>query len=110
MEATLAELRDQHREAVRHRSTVAAMRHETAAAQAREWSRPSNLAQVARERLQNPTRELHAQVFALLDVRATIVEHGKEVRVRVEGSVAHDLLLSSVTGGLSPSKLASAPS
>jgi hypothetical protein len=35
MEATLAELRDQHREAVRHRSTVAAMRHETAAAQAR---------------------------------------------------------------------------
>ena len=62
---------------------------------------------MARERLQNPTRELHAQVFALLDVRATIVEHGKEVRVRVEGSVAHDLLLSSVTGGLSPSKLAS---
>ena len=49
-------------------------------------------------------------MFALLDVRATIVEHGKEVRVRVEGSVAHDLLLSSVTGGLSPSKLASAPS
>jgi hypothetical protein len=45
-------------------------------------------------------------VFALLDVRVTILEHIDRVRVRVEGSVAHDLLLSSVSGGLAPSKLA----
>ena len=65
------------------------------------------LAAVARERLQNADRALQAKVFALLDVRVTILEHGNQVRVRVEGSVAHDLLLSSVGGGLARSKLAS---
>jgi hypothetical protein len=103
--ATLAELREQHRAAVQHRAMVAAMSEETAAAAARMVT-AQQLAHVARERLQNADRALQARVFALLDVRVTILEHGDHVRVRVEGSVAHDLLLSSVSGGLAPSKLA----
>jgi hypothetical protein len=103
--ATLAELREQHREAVQHRSMVAAMSEETAATAARMVT-AQQLAAVARERLQSADRVLQAKVFALLDVRVTILEHGDHVRVRVEGSVAHDLLLSSVSGGLAPSKLA----
>jgi DNA invertase Pin-like site-specific DNA recombinase len=104
--ATLAELREQHREAVQHRAMVAAMNQETADATARMVT-AQQLAAVARERLQNADRTLQAKVFALLDVRVTILAHGDQVRVRVEGSVAHDLLLSSVGGGLAPSKLAS---
>jgi hypothetical protein len=103
--ATLAELREKHREAVQHRSMVAAMSEETAAAAARMVT-AQQLAAVARERLQSADRVLQAKIFALLDVRVTILEHDNEVRVRVEGSVAHDLLLSSVSGGLAPSKLA----
>jgi DNA invertase Pin-like site-specific DNA recombinase len=103
--ATLAELREQHREAVQHRAMVAAVNQEMADATARMVT-AQQLASVARERLQNAGRALQAKVFALLDVRVTILEHGDQVRVRVEGSVAHDLLLSSVGGGLAPSKLA----
>jgi site-specific DNA recombinase len=103
--ATLAELREQHRAAVQHRSMVAAMNQETAAAAARMVT-AQQLAAVARERLQSADRALQSKVFALLDVRVTILAHGDQVRVRVEGSVAHDLLLSSVSGGLAPGKLA----
>jgi hypothetical protein len=48
------------------------------------------------------------QGVRLLDVRATILEHGDQVRVRIEGSVAHELLLSSMgEEELAPGKLAS---
>jgi hypothetical protein len=46
----------------------------------------------------------------LLDVRITILEQGDQVRVRVEGSVAHDLLLSNVRDGLPSATLRRCPS
>jgi hypothetical protein len=59
------------------------------------------------KRLLNADRALQAKVFALLDVRATITERGDQVKVRLEGSVAHDLLLAGVRDDLAPNKLAS---
>ena len=67
------------------------------------------LAQVARERLLKADKTLRAKVLALLDVRVTITENGDLVKVRLEGSLAHDLLLAEVRDDLAPRKLASTP-
>jgi site-specific DNA recombinase len=108
MEATLGKLREHHRQSVQHRAMVAAMSQETTAAKAR-MTTAQELAQVARERLLKADKGLRAKVFALLDVRATITENGDLVKVRLEGSVAHDLLLAGVRDDLAPRKLASTP-
>lgn len=105
--ATVAELQDQHRTAVQHRAMVAAVSAETAEAQ-RRMVTAKQLAQVARDRLQEADRSLQAAVLALLDVRATVTDHGDRVAVRLEGSVAHDLLLSGVREDLAPARLATA--
>jgi DNA invertase Pin-like site-specific DNA recombinase len=107
MEATLANLREQHRQSVQHRDMVAAMSQETVAAKARMVT-AQELAHVARNRLQHADRALQAKVFALLDVRATITEHGNQMKIRLEGSVVHELLLTGVRDDLAPNKQASA--
>jgi DNA invertase Pin-like site-specific DNA recombinase len=107
MEATIANLREQHRQSVQHQAMVAAMSQETMAAKARMVT-AQELAHVARNRLQHADGALQAKVFALLDVRATITEHGDQVKIRLEGSVAHELLLTGVRDDLAPKKLASA--
>jgi DNA invertase Pin-like site-specific DNA recombinase len=106
MEATLTTLHEHHRQALQHRAKVAAVSQETTAAKAR-MATAQELAQIARQRLLHANRALQAKVFALLDVRATITRHGDQVEIRLEGSVAHDLLLAGVRDDLSPSKQAS---
>ncbi len=53
-----------------------------------------------------PTRSCAPpRVFALLDVRVTVLEHGgkgQPTRLRVEGSVVHDLLLTAAERDWSP--------
>jgi len=108
MDATLGKLREQHRQAVQHRAMVAAISQETVAAKARMVT-AQELAHVARDRLLHADKALRAKVFALLDVRATITSHGDQMKIRLEGSVAHDLLLAGVRDDLAPNKLSSAP-
>lgn len=95
MEATLAELRNQHRAAVEHRATVATMRAETTEAKARMVT-AQRLAEVARQRLLTASADLRAKVFALLDVRAAITDSADGLQVHLQGSVAHDLLLTGI--------------
>jgi hypothetical protein len=45
-------------------------------------------------------------VFGLLDVQATITEHDDQTKIRLQGSVAPDLLLAGVRDNLAPGKLA----
>ncbi len=65
------------------------------------------LASVAAERLIHPDRELQAKMFALLDVRVTVLKHTDGLQLRLEGSVAHDLLLNEVRGEPAPGVQAS---
>jgi sarcosine oxidase gamma subunit len=106
MKATLAKLDENHRQAIQHRAMVAAMSQESVEAKARMVT-AQELAQVARNRLLHADRALQAKVVALLDIRATITEHGDQVKVRLEGSLAHDLLLAGVRDDLAPKTLAS---
>ena len=85
---------------------VTALSQETSAAKAR-MTTAQQLPQVARQRLLNADRALQAKVFALLDVQATVREHGDQMKMRLGGSVAHDLLLASVRDDLAPDKQAS---
>jgi hypothetical protein len=60
------------------------------------------LADLAHSRLAKPTPSLMAQVFALLDVKVTILSYAtrtEPVRIRVEGTVWGDL-----TGQLDPAR------
>lgn len=100
-EDTLAELREQHRAAVDHRATLAAMRSETAEAKARLVT-AQQLADVARDRLATADSHLRARVFALLDVRATITDRTDGVSVNLTGSVAHELLLAGISQPVAP--------
>ncbi len=63
---------------------------------------------LAQDRLVNADRALRAQVLALLDVRVSVLEHPADgpVRLRVEGSVAHDVLLRGVEPDVAPAVLA----
>ncbi len=74
---------------------VLAVRQQTAVRE-HQVAQVHQLAAVARDRLVDADRALQAQVLQLLDVRVSVLEHahdGRPVQVRVEGSVAHDLLL-----------------
>lgn len=100
--ATVAHLRAEHLAAVEHRQTVAAIRQEATRARER-MTTAQRLAEVARDRLVSADATLRAKVLGLLDVRAQIVSHdGRDIHLRVTGSVAHDLLLE----GLAPTALA----
>ena len=88
-------LQSQYAAAVAHRGMVLAARTATAQREDR-LSQVGRLAEVARVRLEHADAELRARVFALLDVRVTVLAHGgkgQPTRLRVEGSVVHDLLL-----------------
>jgi DNA invertase Pin-like site-specific DNA recombinase len=103
---TLATLREEHLAAQRHVATLAALNEETAEAK-RRMDTAGALAKLATSRLQSADRGLRAQVFALLGIRVRVVSRdGDTVQVSVEGSVAHDLLLSNVSEPLAPSALA----
>ncbi len=100
-----------------HARMVAAMRAETDA-NAHRVGQVRQLAAIAEERLAHADRELQARVLALLDVRVTILSHGQPgsrsgpggpVRLRVEGSVAHDALLLSAESDWHPPLEATAP-
>lgn len=85
-----------------HAAMVAAMRASTEA-QAERMASVQALAEVARERLEEASSELMAQVLHLLQVQVRVTEatdDGHPLRVQVTGSVAHDLLL----GGLAPTQ------
>lgn len=101
---TVADLQQRYQAAVRHRVMVLAIRQQTTD-QERRVAQVHELAAVARERLVHADRTMQAQVLALLDVRVTVLDHahdGQPVRVRVEGSVAHDLLLLSAESDWKP--------
>ncbi len=104
-EDTVAHLRELYHAAIQHRSMVAAKQASTDADERRMTS-AQELAEVALERLVNADRDMQRAVFALLDIRVKVREHGKQTRVDVEGSVAHDLLLREVKDGLAPGGLA----
>lgn len=112
--ATLNHLRDTHAAAVRQRDLVAAVSLESSAARER-MATAHQLADIARQRLQGAGPDLRAQVLAVLQVRATVQRNGENgcTTVELTGSVAHDLLLASVTrpapGGVAPALLATAP-
>ncbi len=100
--ATVAHLRAEHLAAVEHRQTVAAIRQEATQAQER-MTTAQRLAEVARDRLVSADATLRGKVLGLLDVRAQVVSHdGRDLHLRVTGSVAHDLLLE----GVAPTALA----
>ena len=91
-----------------HRTMLAAMRASTVAEVGR-LEQVQRLALVASERLVNADSATRRRVLELLDVRVTIVSHGggggevragrggsqEPMRLRVEGNVAHGLLLAS---------------
>lgn len=104
-------------EARHHVRMVAAMQAETGV-QVERVSQVQQLALVAQDRLVTADRALQQRVLALLDVRVTVLDHGQPgnrarrggpVRLRVEGSVAHDLLLAGAESDWHPCVLATAP-
>lgn len=105
--ATVTELQEQHRAAVQHERMIAGVHADTLAARQR-MDTAQELAAVAAATLAHADRDLQARVFGLLDVRVTVLEHGERLSLRVEGSVAHDLLLDEVRGGVAPGVQASA--
>ncbi len=105
--ATLAELQAQHKAALQHERMIASVSADTLAARQRMVT-AQELASVAAETLAYADRDLQAKVFGLLDVRVTVLEQRERLFLRVEGSVAHDLLLDEVRGGLAPAVQASA--
>ena len=112
--ATLKHLRETHAAAVRQRDLVAAVSLESSATRER-MATAQRLAEVARQRLQEASAELRAQVLAVLQARATVQQNGENgcTTVELTGSVAHDLLLASVTrptsGGVAPAFPANGP-
>lgn len=107
---TVAGVQQQYAAAVAHRGMVLAARTATTEREDR-LSKVQRLAELARERLEHADRELQARVFALLDVRVTVLEHGgkgQPTRLRVEGSVVHDLLLTAAERDWTPVVRASA--
>lgn len=105
--ATIQELQEQHQAALDHRALVTASRSQTVQAR-RRMVTAEELAQVALHRLVGADPSLQAQVFALLDVRATVVAHSPTLALRVEGSVMHELLLKGMNEEVAPGELASA--
>lgn len=104
-------------EARQHVRMVAAMQAQTGV-QVERVSQVQQLALVAQDRLVTADRALQQRVLALLDVRVTVLDHGQPgnrarrggpVRLRVEGSVAHDLLLAGAESDWHPCVLATAP-
>lgn len=81
--------------AVEHRATIATMRAETAEAKARMIT-AQRLAEVARQTLLTASADLRPKVFALLDARAAITDSTNGLQVHLQGSVAHDLLLTGI--------------
>lgn len=106
MEATLAELRDQHRAAVDHRATVAAVCTETAGAKARMVT-AEVLAKLVGKRLITASADLRAKVFDQLELRVTITDSADGLQVHVQGLVAHELLLAGIEAP-APAALATA--
>lgn len=99
-DSTIAHLRETYMAAKEREQWLAGMAQQTERTRDRVAA-VSRLADVARERLLHADRELRAKVLALLEVRVTVLEsaRGKHatVRLRVTGSVAHELLLRSTS-------------
>ncbi len=98
------ELQAQYAAAVAHRGMVLAARTATTQREDR-LSRVGQLAEVARERLEHADAELRARVFALLDVRVTVLSTAGRAGRRGFGSRAASCTTScsplpSVTGHL----------
>ncbi|MEO6205096.1 MAG: hypothetical protein ABIO67_06920, partial [Mycobacteriales bacterium] len=114
----VADMRRELAEARDHRALLVAMLATTDAETSR-LGQVTRLAEVARERLVNADAELRRTVLDLLDVRVTILSHGgrggpvragrggsqSPMQLRVEGSIAHGLVLASAESDWHPRNL-----
>jgi len=101
MRAVTDQLQEELAQARHHLQLVATMRADTDARSTR-LQQVQQVALVAQERLQDANLATQLRVLALLDVRVTVVSHGRPgsrsgpggpVQLRIEGAVAHDVLL-----------------
>lgn len=112
-----AQLQQELAQARDHVRMVAAMRSQTEA-NASRVVQVRKLAAIAQERLAGADKALQQRVLDLLDVKVTILSHGRPgsragvggpVALRVEGCVLHGMLLASAESDWHPRILASAP-
>jgi len=110
MRVVTGQLQEELAHARQHLQVVAAMRADTDARNTR-LQQVQKLALVAQERLQNADLLTQQRVLTLLNVRVTVVSHGRPgnrsgpggpVQLRLEGTVAHDLLLLSAESDWHP--------
>lgn len=110
MRAVTDQLQEELAQARHHLQLVATMRADTDARSTR-LEQMQQLALVAEEQLPGYDLARQLRVLALMDVRVTVLAHGRpgsrsgpggSVQLRIEGAVAHDLLLLSAESNWHP--------